>query len=530
MALSHLPLSGNYPYHSIEQLLERLHQASSLFPTFVHQSAYLLTREGPGAYGMNPDELAMKMKQAGEAVQQVACWVCQSNGEGIWVRLNLVDPLHPEGRFLISTNDPGLGRRLRAVLLNEPELATPQRLEEANASAQGSNFSQGPAWEVQFSEPTKTSYHQPTIRLSDGFHFSPQMEFEDLVKLTDELSQRYLGGALFYLKLETSDGDYYHDLSPHELRYFFERRREKLWLLHLESESTDGQSVYFRFWFHPLLFSPNALVYITSYQADEILTSLHQAISIAPPSPTEPLSFHHTYEVDRTAFQIFPVSQFIWELSRKALYGIPPVVFMGARDGLSYTGLSLYQLRQLYPTYESKVSVLSFGINRLVTGQSISLMAEFIPDSTQVRIHLSMMWGDETIHQQVRQQVEKFLGVSSGITAPTPVSEAGPLIEGIVSLPWERAWSEDVWHALEVLGEERAIQFQALVPSEPHKAWEEMLKGLMKADHWIVEVTDPQPERWFHLGIARSLGKKVILLIKEPHLPPPEYLAFPCVR
>jgi hypothetical protein len=532
MALSQTPLSGRYPFVSVQELSQRLARVAHLFPKSVHQSAYLLTQDGQGSYGMDQAALFQAVEKQGANVHSLAAWVCQTNGEGVWVRVRFAGEGQTKARFLIATQDVLLGSRLRGVLLGESTRGIAAREAEIRVPISSSAEDRASThWREVPPTATARTYAQATLRIADGFYFPPQLSFEALAALTEQLSAQYLKGASFYLQLETSDGDFYRDLEPQELRYFFHRRREKLWLLYLEANAADGQSLYIRFWFHPLLSGPNALVYLTSHQAEEMLGTIHDHLSISAPLPPQALSLHQSYQIPEDQFHLPALIDFLNQQARTYLHGIPAIAFMGTHTGLSYTGLSMYQLRQLYPLHAAAVGVLSLGVNRIVTGQSISLMFQFDPQGGNIRVHLSMMWGEEAIHRGFRNALENHFGVSPElISGQVQVETTGIPQRGMVSLPSDRGLAEKIWHEIREVGRVRGISYTSLRPAEAHKAWEEMLVGLLHADHWILDLSDRHPERWFYLGVARSLGKQVILLIQEPELPPPAYLSYPCIR
>lgn len=231
-----------------------------------------------------------------------------------------------------------------------------------------------------------------------------------LVMLLNRLSHTYLNKAWFRMQLETTDGDYHFSLDPQELKFMYQYRRDKLLMLYIDASTLDGQWVNMRLSFHPLAQGPNGEVEITSHQADDLLQMVHDHIGIRPEERIIPEKMTEQFAFDPETFSIETLTSLFEEISRNFLHRIPPVAFLSTLDSSSYTGLSTYQLERIFPSHEGQVAILSEGITKVVTGQTLSLMFEFCPYDKDPVATLSMNWGDTRKHEAVwhliRQRLE----------------------------------------------------------------------------------------------------------------------------
>lgn len=253
------------------------------------------------------------------------------------------------------------------------------------------------------------TYSKPTFSLSDYFFFDTHVAPDTIVMLLNRLSHTYLNKAWFRMQLETTDGDYHFSLDPQELRFMYQYRRDKLLMLYVDASTLDGQWVAMRLSYHPLIQGPNGEVEITSHQADDILQMIYDHIGIQPEKRIIPPKMTERFEFDPENFSIEVISSLFEEISRNFLHRIPPVAFLSTRDGFSYTGLSTYQLEKIFPNHQGQVAILSQGITKIVTGQTLSLMFEFCPHDKPPVATLSINWGDTRKHDAVWQLIRQRL-------------------------------------------------------------------------------------------------------------------------
>ncbi|MDX2248550.1 MAG: hypothetical protein SF052_17325 [Bacteroidia bacterium] len=255
------------------------------------------------------------------------------------------------------------------------------------------------------------TYARPTLSLTDGFYFNTHTAPETLVMLLNRLSETFLNKAWFRMQLETTDGDFHLNLDPAELKFMYKYRRDTLFMLYMDAITSDGQWVNIRLSFHPLEQGPNGEAEITSHQAEDILQMIHDHIGIPPHEKIIPAALVQRFPFDPESFSVELLTDVFEEISRNYLHRIPPVAFLSVPGGVSYTGLSFYQLGKKFSLYEGRVAILSAGITKVVTGQTLSLMFEFCPHETQPVGTLNMIWGDTRKQDAVWQLIRRRMNL-----------------------------------------------------------------------------------------------------------------------
>ncbi|MEZ4825933.1 MAG: hypothetical protein R3C61_06515 [Bacteroidia bacterium] len=255
------------------------------------------------------------------------------------------------------------------------------------------------------------TYSKPTFSLTDYFFFDTHSAPDTLLMLVNRLSHTFLNDAFFRMQLETTDGDFHFNLDPGELKFMFHHRRDTLLMLYLDAATTDGQWISMRLSYHPLATGPNGETEITSHQADDILEMIHTLVGIEPEKRNIPARMTERFAFEPETFSCELLTGLFEEISRDYLHKIPPVAFFSTTDGSSYTGLSSYQLERILPIHKDEVAIISMGITKLITAQTLSLMFEFCPHEKVPTATLCINWGDTRKHDALWRLIRDRMSI-----------------------------------------------------------------------------------------------------------------------
>ncbi len=376
-------------------------------------NTYLTTQEGAIRYGLNDEELLAACYQAGNSLKTLAATCSTPDGKVVRISIRF-DPQFSRGRghYLIALGGNSENQAVRAMILGEwtPHARVPVHAHDPAATPSRPAHDVLPDIEEWQTGYEAFSHARPVFQLADTFYFDRHIAIERLLDFIEQLSVCYLGGVSFHAQLETTDGDYYFNIDSQELRYMFRHRRHVLFTLFLDAATPGGQWVDLQFSFHPLHRGPNGEIALSSYQPDGILALVRESIAVGAATTHVP-ELQWQFSLAASAFSLEKILRLAHDASMDYLLKIPPVIFLATREGRHYTGLSLYQLERIYPLHAGRIELLSVGITRALTGQTMSLMFQ-LDEQGAVTGNLSMNWGETEVQTQIRRLIEKRLGIS----------------------------------------------------------------------------------------------------------------------
>ena len=527
------PLYGRFEYESIGLLIQRLKDVSEHFMDRIPFSAYLVNQDGHKMYGLNYEEIEESFRRNQANIVAISA-SASTLGEKV-VRINIRfnnTPKIPKGQFIISTGSSHHNQAIKDILLGTWDQNTWRDSREEKTEIEEppvpvvSPAQARPRPSLSYPDFT---YSKPTITTTDYFYFDVNTAPDTIIMVLNRLSNTFLNGAFFYMRLETTDGDYHLAMDRFELRFMYQYRRDKMLMLYMDSATLDGQWINLRLSFHPLAPGPNGEVDITSHHAEDIMQMIWKTIGKEQPESTIPERLNERFHFQPQTFSIETLSRIFNQISRSYLHRIPPVAFLSTLSGDSYTGLSFYQLVKVFSKHAGEIDVLSVGITKIMTGQTLSLMFQFFPSEEAPYGTLSMMWGDTRKHDAVRSLIWGELNLKEyqpGLPPP-PLPEINLVHTRkrtcLVSMPWETYWSEALWDYLE-----KAIKKAGFTPSTAksiyaHKIWEDTMTAITQADVVIADLSYKHPDVLYKVGIAQAFGKKVIIIAQDDAVIPAEF-------
>lgn len=527
MSRAHTPCYGRFAFPGIGPLIQRLEGVSSQFLGGTPFSAYLATT-GHNYYGLTLSEVAEAYPHLSAGLTALSASAHHTGGQVARVHVRFHGGgLGAQGQFILAGGAPGRLHKIAALLQGTevpplPDDTPPVILAPAEGyvpprQAPIRRPAPGRAWR----------YRQPTLSLTDYFYVDPVAGPDVFIDLVNTLSERFLEGVGFHVRLETTDGDYHLHLDRAALRYMFQQRRDKLLMLYLDAATLDGQWVNLRFSYHPLAAGPNAEVDITSHRAEDILEYLRETMGVPPPVSPLPARLNEAFAFDPAAFDLGAVMGVVQALSRHHLQGIPPVAFLAARHGASYTGLSLYQLGRIFARHRQDLAILSFGIAQISTGQTLSLMFQFPAEAGPGQGSLSIMWGQPAVHAAIRADVLARLPLRPQPPRPRP---RWALRTCLVSLPWGARWTPQLWECLRDTLATQGVEAITARALYAHQQWDNTMIALTTADLLVADLSYKQPDVLYQVGLAQAQGTPVLILAQDQQAIPGEFRDTPRLR
>ena len=538
---THLPVYGRFEFDSVHTMIARLQLVSDHVMNRIPFKSYLATQDGQKLYGLTYQELEAHFADFQPNIVAVSSSVSNASGKVVRVNVRLnSSPKKPKGQFIISTGSQIQNQVVRDMLLGvwdhdtsrlSSELFGKEEEEKENPVIIPPTQAR-PKPSLLYPEFT---YSKPTITTTDYFYFDTNTAPDTIMMLLNRLSNTFLGGAFFHMRLETTDGDYHLNMDRHELRFMYQYRRDKLLMLYMDAATLDGQWINLRLSFHPLAPGPNGEVDITSHQADEMLQLIYDTVGGQPPPSSIPDRLNESFHFNPAEFSLETLIATFNEISRSYLHRIPPVAFLSTINGDNFTGLSFYQLEKVFPRHQGYIDVLSVGITKIMTGQTLSLMFQFQPENHAPCGTLSMMWGDVRKHDAVRTTTFTSLSLSDepvNFQPQTPVPAKKTAQKNrtcLISMPGETYWSEALWDYLS-----RSVKKAGFSPLNAksiyaHKVWEDTMSAITASDILIADLTYKHPDVLYKLGIAQTLGKKVIIIAQDDKVIPTEFTETPVI-
>ncbi len=354
-------------------------------------------------------------------------------------------------------------------------------------------------------------FSSPTVRISDVFRFEANLSGAHWESLLETISRDFFKGAAYHLQLQTTGGDKYLRLHPGEWHYFVAEQRERLWFLSLDIHSGKGEYMKLELDFHPLVNGPNANIEVLSPRADLLIQRMKETIGVAEEAlPVS--SLHETFSFSQEILDINFIDHCIRQLSRELLQRTPPVAFLSTKSGKSYTGLSLFQLKKVMELHQDELDVLSIGVTRPMSGQTLSLMFEFSPEYTAPFASLNLIWGEEIQHQEIRDRLVFLFGLQQ---RPGLESWQGEGKFCTVSLQWRTASSGLLWETIDSTLRNQGWDPQPLKSQHAHQAWDDTINAMHKASLFVIDISEQSPESLYQAGFAKASGKPVVLLSRD---------------
>jgi hypothetical protein len=588
------PLYGRFVFSSIGGLIEKMKVISRTYMDGVDFYAYMTTYTRDSFYGLDYGELEEAFTNEAAGVKSISA-SCSGPG-GKSVSLNVRFPKNSsrgEGQFVIVSGSKHENKRISEMVLGiwEPvdedtqykhalisELLgnlkqyKQQKLREERERQEEERRQREEALLAKQQQEAKLRQEQRQTQnrrriiqreilrtRSDSFLIDENISVNIMIQMMDHLSNYFLDGAPFNIRVVTLDGEPYSDIGQKGLRRFFEMRRRIVSRVNLDAATVRGELVDITIVFNMGQRQATVYLEITTFKNEEIREYIrktllfNQEYVIKPrKKETDASMVHEMFHFSQESFSLDRVIRLINAISNKYLQREPPTAFLSTVHGETFPALSLRKLRVSYLEHQDNISFLLFSINQSRTGQTFSLMFQFQSPGHEPYGILRMMWGDSQIHKIVKDLLWNQLNFSSySLTQGEEKPVSAPPSEGIpegyiavnpifkardfqlkprtalIIMPLEAYWSETLWihiqHNLKSIGF-NSLKAEALFSEE---VMEDNWKALNEVDLLVADLTYKHPDVFYKLGVAHTLGKKVMLISQHARDIPKDFSQFP---
>ncbi|MEO0897430.1 MAG: hypothetical protein AAFY71_13575 [Bacteroidota bacterium] len=556
------PLYGRFPFPGIEEYVRRMKLMADTFFSPYHFNSYLITYGKGSFYGLDYKELEEKFEHHKEGLRTISssCSDSQQRSVNINIRFNK-NSQEGEGQFVIVAAFEFERKQIRDMIAGEWTPPTEEELvlfEAEKARAEVDEVEPEPEEEELLEEVEPIQEEIPLgdamvpgagkkmVNITDSFHFDESLSFESLKYILQSLSAEYLNRGDFSIRMITTDGELYYNIGYSGLEKIFQKRRQLLLKLLLDGMSSTGEKIQLSLSFGPSARFYNAEIEIFSSKANEIRRKirefLEESVEVSGPGAK---MVHEMFVFDEPTFDLSKVIDICQSVSDRYLEGEKITAFLSTVSGATFPSLNMDQLAQKYEEHHNDQNFLLFSANQSLSGYTFSLMFQFRSRSYEPYGSLSMMWGNNKLHQEIKGDIWKNLALEmyKGPRKKLPTeeeNEKGLLISpifgnapfetqtgsAVVFMPLEAYWSESIWmHIQDTLS---SLGFSADRTSSLYSEnrlnyiWE----VINKAEIVIADLTYKHPDVFYKIGIAHTLGKPILLLTQHGRDLPSDFKGF----
>lgn len=565
MAQKVAPLYGRFPFPPIDDFIQRIKQVAGQHLAPAQFSAYLTTHDQESFYGLDYQELLDTYQEHRRRVRTITTSAASPEGSSVNINVRFPkDSEAGEGQFVIVAESTYANRQMRDMLSGMWVPAGPEEDEKRKAIGRLIGLlTQIKLWqeeeereiaqqiEAEEAEKRRRQAPPPLSSIEDSFHFDDETPTEDIIEMLTDLSAVYFDDAPFHIRMITTDGEPYSNIGLTGLRRVLDKRRNLVLKVFADLKSDSGETMELALSFGPMARKHNAELQVISRYSREIRALVRETLEDSFDYLTTSSSMvHGMFRFDARRFSVEHSIRVIQDVCQDFFNGETPTAFLSTQEGKTYPALPLSQLAKVYHQYQGRISFLLFGVNQTMTGQTFSLMFQFGGGDQPSYGSLSIMWGDERIHQRVQQFLWDNLGLSkytpqhtrseqrSAFSSSNSVERKSVFLQNkfriqprtcLVFMPLEAYWSDALWMHLQ--------QTLRSIGWDSHRAGalyaqnivDDTWQAVNEAEVLLADLTYKHPDVFYKLGMAHTLGKKVILITQHARDLPPDFQRFPYV-
>lgn len=566
MASPVAPLYGRFPFSTIDAFIARLQRISRTLLAPATFNSYLTTHDQQSFYGLDYEELQATFMAHREQVRSITTSAAGPGNRSVNVSVRFgKGQARGEGQYIIVMASPYENREVQHMVRGEWTPPSPEELarraqlsailrdllaykaSEAAANLRALSEAEAAAEEAEEALSERQQRALSTIR--DTFRFEDSLPTDTILNLLEQLSRDYLEGVPFHIRMITTDGEPYANIGLTGLRRVLEKRRNLVLKVFADATSPTGESVELTLGFGPMSRKQNAEVEIISRYSREmralIRESLEDSVEYIMPAAS---MVHEMFWFDQTRFSLERSIQLVQRLSETYFDQETPTAFLSTTEGKTYPALTLKQLRKVFQQYRDRISFLLYGINQTLTGQTFSLMFQFRAADHEPYGSLSMMWGSDTVHREVRDVIWRELDLKRYHGQPTTRKAARterehaqdmamrPIFPGrdftvqprtcLVVMPLEAYWSDALWmHLQQTL---RSVGWDSYRAGALYaqNILDDTWQAINEVEVVLFDLTYKHPDVFYKIGIAHTLGKHIMLITQHARDLPPDFQRF----
>lgn len=542
-------LYGRFDFPTIDIFIDRLKQISQEFFDHTAFTAYLITYHQGSFYGLDYEELKLAFDRHRGNIKTLAasCNLPKGLSTSLNIRFNQ-DSEIGEGQYFVLAPTHFISRQIVQMVngLWEPPSEEEVRLQEEMEAKKAKEK----AAEQRRLERLSQLNDQPIETMSDTFRFNEEVQVAQLKRLTDQISQDYLLGESFGIRLITRSGELHTQLDWEGLADFFEQKKPAIQRLILQARTEDQQVVDIAMSFGPLARRRNLELDLMVREAKQVRALVREFLEqpVVEYEAPQAAMIHEMFSFDQDSFSLELTIRLVEAISDQYFYGESPSAFLSTENGENYPALRMDQLTGMFNQRRESVNFLLFGMNHMISSQTFSLMFQFRYDGHDPYGSLSIIGGDEQVHTEVSKLIWSQLRLRGyqhhrppeDIVETEPQSEEisiTPIFEGrgfltenytaLVIMPLEAYWSESLWmhikDTLHAAGWECRRAEGLFMEQTLENNWE----AINQTSFAIVDLTYKHPDVFYKLGNLHTIGKPVLLISQHARDIPPDFRKYP---
>ena len=515
---------------SISSLIERLGEVSSTLLQKAHFGAYLVEKGGERYYGLEKEEVLSLYEELRGEIKNLALSLNDPDGYGVRINLqHIKGEKDLRGQYVITTYQYWRNKEIQELLLGvwkpRPQshevlmemLLLLKTIKEKEAILlKGEDAIDPLRGELFFKE--------------SSFYIDPELSFQRIWDLLEEISIVFLNDTRFQFRLGTTDGDYFVDLDPSQLKGIFRSERKRIHTLYIDASTEDGQRIDLSLRFHKTPSRPNGMIEITAYEAQEILDHVIDILSRKREQSLKHSSiFQQKFSFNHEGFSIETLLHLVNAIAGTYFKGINATADLFTISEKSFTQLSVKQLKEAFYRNEQEVKKIGIYVSEGQGRNFFFLRLNWLPEDNPSG-EMQMLLGDEERHLTVKELIWQKLGLMPETLTST--STNGQMMLQIptnsifkrdtfkhrgevclVIMPLETYWTEPIWSTLK--NTMKIVGFDEVdrgVSLSKDSALEENWEKINEARWILADLTYRQPFVFYWVGIAHALGKKVLIL------------------
>ncbi|MEM9936717.1 MAG: hypothetical protein AAF824_24020 [Bacteroidota bacterium] len=532
---------------SFPALLERMHLISDHFFHEEPFHTYLILKNEERYYGLDHKELEELYTQHSLHISKMSSLLSSSTGRS--VRINLEFPKQSQkaqGKYVIATGRTSLNTEIeemiRGMWTPRPD---PDPIPLPDLLAGVKNYLQ-----AQKPTPVKSEIEKTKAEIQyfqDSFFAERQIGIEKIIDLLREVSVIFLNNTPFSIQLATTRGILYLENDYEELRKYFRTMQANIFRIHMSAQDGDRQSVEIKLQFDPFSVEPNAETEIVAFEGDEILDLIRETLSLqSPVSKVEgtEIAFEN-FRFNEAYFNLEKLISVVNTLSADYLERTPPSATFTNRNGAIFPRLSLHQLRELYDRYLDSVERIAISMKQVHSYKVFSLHLQFGNRRVDAYGTYAVNWDDPATHASVRKLLWDRLSLRP-FTSPMTSKGVGegeismnPSFKGrsfspkrnhcLVSMPLEAYWSETLWIHIQTTLQTVGVDSERSGNLFQENFLEPFWNQINEVDMMVADLTYKHPDVFYKIGVAHTLGKRVILIAQHERDVPRDFRRFPVI-
>lgn len=418
-----------------------------------------------------------------------------------------------------------------------------------------------------------------------NFRFGDQLTIQPLIDRLQQIASKFLDGSPFSSYLTTQEGQSFYGLEYHEVQELFVTHTGKLKSLSTSSSTQHGKGVSINLHFEtngvrargqfviatgnlslneqieemiygvwtprpepketpaaevppapkpekklPPAKPPVAKTENKSLDSIDITLDGYQPVLIDETAPVQVSSFREPFFFDRE-ISAKKLGKLLTQISQKYMSGAPFSVNLTTMDGEPHVDIGLEGLLRFVSLRRNHIQVVSLDVST-IDGELVDLKLIFKEGISGPNAVVDIFSSHTPAIKALIQERLAWQPVPTSpqvVIVPTFKRRGFEVNEKqcLISMPLEAYWSDPMWETLQSVLQEagfECIRAEALFsPNTVENSWQEINScGLLIAD-----LTYKHPDVFFKMGIALTLGKRLLLLSQHDRDIPHDFQQFP---